>query len=83
MMLTETPTGRISMESKIYKLEWLQDIVAYAMECGYDELSFQVYENGNVAFDFEDQSIEFIEASEQFDARCGKEIINENNYFSK
>lgn len=67
--LVEKPGGRKSVESKTYKVEWLKSLVKFAEESCYEELSFQIYDNGNIAFCFDGEQVEFTENSEEFDCR--------------
>lgn len=56
--LIERPTCRKSVESYIYSVDCLMDIFNYAKECGEKEFTFKIYENGNIAFVFENGEIE-------------------------
>ena len=51
--LVNRPTGRESVEGNTYNIDCLRDIVEYMEECGCEEVTFTIYDNGNVAFAFE------------------------------
>lgn len=56
---TEKPSGRESVESGVYGMGCLKDIISHAEESGYKEVAFKIYDNGNIAFVFENEEIEF------------------------
>lgn len=61
--LVERPTGRESIESNIYSVDCLKDMISHAEESEYKEVTFKIYDNGNVAFVFENEEIEIAETA--------------------
>lgn len=57
--LIEKPTGRESVESDSYSIDYLKDMISHAEESGYKEVAFKIYDNGSIAFVFENEEIEF------------------------
>lgn len=56
--ITEKPSGRESVESGVYGMGCLKDIISHAEECGYKEVTLKIYDNGNIAFVFENEEVE-------------------------